>query len=164
MHYDQLYQFLSNINNDTTKRFTTLIDTLVLRGASTACLMLLNYLEKSSNDNQLFVTMILPSIKQLVIFNAENYSYLSIEPLLTPLAFHKNTLQRLHLVFDRPTSYFSILSWLISSRISIYTIKLEVEKGIPENIFINNKIQINDYLIVTIISFDYIRYYQRIAY
>ncbi|CAF1925183.1 unnamed protein product [Rotaria magnacalcarata] len=129
MHYDQLYQFLSNINNDTTKRFTTLIDTLVLRGASTACLMLLNYLEKSSNDNQLFVTMILPSIKQLVIFNAENYSYLSIEPLLTPLAFHKNTLQRLHLVFDRPTSYFSILSWLISSRISIYTIKLEVEKG-----------------------------------
>ncbi|CAF1632611.1 unnamed protein product [Rotaria magnacalcarata] len=129
MHYDQLYQFLSNINNDTTKRFTTLIDTLVLRGASTACLMLLNYLEKSSNDNQLFITMILPSIKQLVIFNAENYSYLSIEPLLTPLAFHKNTLQRLHLVFDRPTSYFSILSWLISSRISIYTIKLEVEKG-----------------------------------
>ncbi|CAF2100591.1 unnamed protein product [Rotaria magnacalcarata] len=129
MHYDQLYQFLSNINNDTTKRFTTLIDTLVLRGASTACLMLLNYLEKSSNDNQLFITMILPSIKQLVIFNAENYSYLSIEPLLTPLAFHKNTLQRLHLVFDRPTSYFSILSWLISSRISIHTTILEVEKG-----------------------------------
>ncbi|CAF3199601.1 unnamed protein product [Rotaria socialis] len=40
MHYDQLYQFLSNINNDTTKRFTALIDTLVLRGTSTACLML----------------------------------------------------------------------------------------------------------------------------
>ncbi|CAM2728191.1 unnamed protein product [Rotaria socialis] len=73
--------------------------------------------------------MILPSIEQLVIFNAEIYSYLSIEPLLTPLAFHKNTLQRLHLIFDRPTSYFSILSWLISSRISIHTIKLEVEKG-----------------------------------
>ncbi|CAF2067975.1 unnamed protein product [Rotaria magnacalcarata] len=139
IHYDQLYQFLSNINNDTTKRFTALIDTLVLRDASTASLMLLNYTGRSLNDNELFVTMILPSIKQLVIFNAENYSYLSIEPLLTPLAFHKNTLQRLHLIFDRPTSYFSILSWLISSRISIHTIKLEVEKGYE--FYSNNLVQ-----------------------
>ncbi|CAF1536511.1 unnamed protein product, partial [Rotaria sordida] len=132
MHYDQLYQFLNNINNDTTKRFTALIDTLVIRGGLGACLMLLNYWEKNLNDNPLFINTMLPSIKQLVILNAGNDSYELIKPLLRSLAFHNNTLQRLHLVFDRPTSsYFSILSWLISYRISIHTMILEVEKGMP---------------------------------
>jgi hypothetical protein len=155
MHYDQLYQFINNINNDTTKRFTALIDTLVLRGTPAACLMLIDYMEKSLNDNQLFVQMIFPSIKQLVILNAENYLYEMIKPLLTSLAFRNNILQRLHLVFDRPTSaYFSILSGLISSRISIRTIALEVEKGMILNTFIINKIHMSDCVIVRIISFD----------
>ncbi|CAF3697866.1 unnamed protein product [Rotaria sordida] len=38
--------------------------------------------------------MMLPSIKRLVILNAEDYSYVLIKPLLTSLAFHNNTLQR----------------------------------------------------------------------
>ncbi|CAF3626498.1 unnamed protein product [Rotaria sordida] len=128
MHYNQLRQFLSNINNDTTKHFTALIDTVVFRH-SPGCMMFLDYWEKALNDTALF-NMLLPSIKQLLILNADYYQYGLIDPLLISLAFHNNTLQRLNLIFDTPTyPYSSILSDLVLHHISVHTMILEVEKG-----------------------------------
>jgi hypothetical protein len=128
MHYDQLRQFLSNINNDTTKRFTALIDTVVLRD-SPACWILLNHWEKILNDTELF-NVWLSSIKKLLILHADRYVCGFVEPLLIPLVFYNNTFQHLHLVFEQPSDeYSSILSQLIRYRISVHTMILEVEKG-----------------------------------
>ena len=131
MHYNQqLRQFLSNINNDATKRFNTLIDTLVLHD-SPACAELFSHWKKTLNDTELFNTLLL-SIKQFLILNADYYGYLLIEPLLTSLVFQNKTLQRLYLVVERPSHiYSSTLSELIRYRISVHTMILEVEKGMP---------------------------------
>jgi hypothetical protein len=129
MHYNQLRQFLSN-NNDFTNRFTALIDTVVLRDSS-ACRILLDHWEKALHDTELFNKW-LPSIKRLLILNPNYYQYGLVQPLLLPLVSHDNTLQHLHLVFERPThTYSSILSQLILHRISVHTMTLEVEQGMP---------------------------------
>lgn len=127
MHYRQLHQFLSTSNDDTTKHFTILIDTVVLRRSS-ACATLYHHWRKILNDNELF-NIWLPSIKQLLVFNANYYGIELVQPFLRPLVFH-NTLQHLHLVFERPThEYSAILSQLVHYCISVHTMILEVEKG-----------------------------------
>src|SRR5206468_4012917 len=109
---------------------------IVLRG-SYACMMFVDHWKKTLNDNQLF-NMLLPSIKQLLIFNADFYQYELIEPLLIPLVFSNNTLRHLHLVFPRPTyGYSSILSELVLHHISVHTMILEVEQGMSQNMFSN---------------------------
>jgi hypothetical protein len=131
-----LQQFLSNSNHDATKRFTALIDTVVLRDSS-GCKMLRDHWEKSLNDTKL-LNMLLPSIKQLLILNADCYIYRLIRPLLISLVFHNNTLQRLYLVFDTPMhSYSSTLFDLICYRISVHTMILDVQKSMSSNRFPN---------------------------
>ncbi|CAF1315387.1 unnamed protein product, partial [Didymodactylos carnosus] len=91
--------------------------------------MLLNHWRKTFIDTELLNTW-LPSIKQLVILNADYYQYQLVQPLLKPLVSVNNTLQHLHLVFERPTYWYpSILSELIHHHISVHTMILEVEKG-----------------------------------
>jgi hypothetical protein len=136
MYYNQLRQFLSSSNDDTTNRFTALIDTVVLRDSS-ACMMLLNYWKKTLNDTE-SMNVWLPSINQLLILNPDCYEYILVQPLLIPLLFHHNTFQRLHLVFERPTYTYSLfLSDLVSHRISVHTMILEVEKGMAYKRFRN---------------------------
>jgi hypothetical protein len=128
MHYDQLCQFLGNISNDTAKRFTALIDTLVFRD-SLGCSKLFYHWEKTVHATELF-NMPFSSIKKLLILDAKYYQYRLIQSLLTSLVLHNNTLQYLHIIFERPANtYLSILSELISHRISVHTMVLEVEKG-----------------------------------
>jgi hypothetical protein len=126
MHYGQFCQFLSN-NNDTTKRFTAMVDTAVLRDTC-ACRALFDYWIETIDGRQL-LNMWPPSIKQLLVLNAEYYPYI-VRCLLKPLVFSNNVLQYLHLVFERPTStYSSVLSDLVSYRIPVPTMVLEVKQG-----------------------------------
>jgi hypothetical protein len=132
MTYDQLCQFLNDINNDTAKRFTGLIDTLVLH-ESPACVEFISHWKKTLNDTELLNTL-LPSIKQLLIFSHDYYGSLITKPLLTSLVHHNSTLQRLHLVFETPSdTYASVLSSFICYRISVHTMILEVEQGMSKN-------------------------------
>jgi hypothetical protein len=127
MHYGQLHQFLSNINNDITKRFIALIDTVILDDSS-ACMELVSYWKKTLNETELLTIPVL-TIKQLLVLNAEYYSYGLIQPLFT-LVHYSNTLRYLHLVFKTPSDkYSSMLSQLIRCRISVHSMVLEVEKG-----------------------------------
>ncbi len=127
MHYGQLHQFLSNINNDITKRFIALIDTVILDDSS-ACMELVSYWKKTLNETELLTIPVL-TIKQLLVLNAEYYSYGLIQPLFT-LVYYSNTLRYLHLVFKTPSDkYSSMLSQLIRCRISVHSMVLEVEKG-----------------------------------
>jgi hypothetical protein len=128
MHYGQLHQFLSNINNDITKRFIALIDSVILDDSS-ASMELVSYWEKTLNETELLTIPVL-TIKQLLVLNAEYYSYGLIQPLLTSLVHYSNTLRYLHLVFKTPSDkYSSMLSQLIRCRISVHSMVLEVEKG-----------------------------------
>jgi hypothetical protein len=128
MHYGQLHQFLSNINNDITKRFIALIDTVVLDDSS-GCMELVSYWEKTLNETELLTIPVL-TIKQLLVLNAECYKYALVQPLLTSLVHYSDTLRYLHLVFERPSdTYSTLLSKLIHSCISVHTMILEVEKG-----------------------------------
>jgi hypothetical protein len=138
MHYNQLRQFLLNNNNDFMHCFTALIDTIVLR-SSHACWMLFDHWRETFHDTQQ-INMFLPSIKRLFILNTEDYQYGLVKSVLIPLVFTHNTLQYLHLVFEKPThSYSDILSELVRHRISVNTMILEVENGMLFNIFSNRR-------------------------
>jgi hypothetical protein len=149
MHYNRLRQFLSS-NNDHINRFTALIDTVVLHNSS-ACLMLVDHWKKTLKDTELFNTLS-PSIKQIFILNANYYEYHFVQPVLIPLLFGNNTLQYLHLVFERATNaYSSILSELVLHHISVHTMILEVEQGTLLNIYSNKKSNDSLRLVVIII-------------
>lgn len=128
MNCSQLHQFLSS-SDDITNRFTALIETLVLHD-SLACMTLLDHWKKTLNETEL-LNVWLPSIKQLLILNPDSYEYGFVEPFLIHLVFHNNnTLQHLHLVFERPThQYSTILSQLVFHRISVHTMILEAKQG-----------------------------------
>jgi hypothetical protein len=80
-------------------------------------------------DNTESLNVCLPSIKRLIV-KADDYEYHLVRPLLLPLVLGRNTLQYLHLVFERPKyTYPIILSQLVRHRISVHTMILEVEKG-----------------------------------
>jgi hypothetical protein len=133
MHYIQLRQFLSSSDDDLTNRFTTLIETVVLRD-SFACMMLLGDWKKTFNDGELS-KMWLPSIKHLLILNGDYYVFGFVHTILSPLTFRSTSLQRLHIIFERPARNYSILlSQLVDCCISVHTMILEVEKGMPENL------------------------------
>ncbi|CAF0953303.1 unnamed protein product [Rotaria sordida] len=127
MHYDQLHLWL-NSNQNHRNHFTNLINTVVFND-SYASRMLLEYWEKTFNGTDQF-NVLFPSIKRLVMLQAECYSYTLIQAILIPLVFANNTLQYLHLIFKEPASnYPRILSKLILHRISVHTMILEVEQG-----------------------------------
>ncbi|CAF3805924.1 unnamed protein product [Rotaria magnacalcarata] len=127
IHYNQLREFL-NSNNDYTKRFTALIDTVILNDSS-ACMMLLDHWEKNLNALER-LNIFLPSVKKIFILNAKYYEYGFIHSILIPLVSANNALQYLHLVFERPTNaYRTILSNLIRHHISLHTMILEVQQG-----------------------------------
>ncbi|CAF1211697.1 unnamed protein product [Rotaria sordida] len=127
MHYDQLHLWL-NSNQNHRNHFTNLINTVVFND-SYASRTLLEYWEKTFNGTDQF-NVLFPSIKRLVMLQAECYSYTLIQAILIPLVFANNTLQYLHLIFKEPASnYPRILSKLILHRISVHTMILEVEQG-----------------------------------
>jgi hypothetical protein len=124
---EQMRRFLARSNGDTASRFATLINTVVLDD-SLPCRMLIEHWTKTLDDTE-SLNVCLPSIKRLIV-KADYYEYHLVEPLLLPLVSGRNTLQYLHLVFERPTyTYPTILSQLVLHRISVQTMILEVEKG-----------------------------------
>ncbi|CAF1630980.1 unnamed protein product [Rotaria sp. Silwood1] len=127
MHYDQLHVWL-NSNQNHRNRFTNLIDTVVFND-SYASRTLLEYSKKTFNETDQS-NVLFPSIKRLVMLQAECCSYILIQAIVIPLVFANNTLQCLHLIFKEPASnYPRILSKLIVHRISVHTMILEVEQG-----------------------------------
>ncbi|CAF4375135.1 unnamed protein product, partial [Rotaria magnacalcarata] len=125
-HYDQLHLWL-NSNQNHRNRFTNLIDTVVFND-SDASRTLLEYWEKTFNETDQS-NVLFPSIKRLVMLQAERCSYILIQAILIPLVFANNTLQYLHLTFKEPASkYPRILSKLIVHRVSVHTMILEVEQ------------------------------------
>jgi hypothetical protein len=127
MHYDQLHLWL-NSNQTYRSRFTNLIDTIVFND-SYACWTLLEYWEKTFNETDQS-NVLFPSVKRLVMFQAECSSDILIQTILIPLTFDNNTLKYLHLIFKEPASnYPRILSKLLVHRISVHTMILEVEQG-----------------------------------
>lgn len=128
MRYGQLRRFLNNLSEDSTKRFTALIDAIVLRDSS-GCATLAYYWKKTINDMSQSHIMF-PSIEKLFVLNADDYEPGLIEILSSPLVSDNGRLQYLHVVFKKLlNSYLSMLSDLVTRRISVHTMILEVEKG-----------------------------------
>ena len=107
---------------------TNLIETLVLDEPS-ASSMFLEYVTPRMEETQPF-NLRFSSLKYLLIINACWYSTKLTQSLLPLLNFCKHPLQRVHLVFERPSDgYYYMLSSLVSERISFPTMILEVENG-----------------------------------
>jgi hypothetical protein len=127
MYYDQLHLWF-NTNHNQRNRFTNLIDTIIFND-SFASRTLLEYWEKTFNETDQS-NVLFPSVKRLVMFQAECSSDILIQTILIPLTFDNNTLKYLHLIFKEPASnYPRILSKLLVHRISVHTMILEVEQG-----------------------------------
>ena len=71
-----------------------------------------------------------PSLKYLLIIKADYHAKELTQGLLLSMNFCNHPLQRVHLLFERPSDdYSSVLSSLVSKRISFPTMILEVENG-----------------------------------
>ena len=124
----QMRQLLDVNNRVHLKCFTDLIDTLVLDD-SLASSVFLKHISKRMDATQP-LSCPLPSMTQLIIFEGNHQSNPLLRALLLPINFCNHSLRQVHLVFDRPTGqYSSILSMLVSNRISFHTMILEVENG-----------------------------------
>lgn len=128
MHYDEIGQFLSNINDHSTKCFPTLIDTIVLRNTP-ASSMFVKHWVKMSKENHSWNTNF-SSIERIFILEADYQCYSFASSILKPLILSSNTLQQIYFVFEQPTQlYRSTLEALVRQCISIRTMILDVEQG-----------------------------------
>lgn len=128
MRYNELHQFLSNINDDATKRFTSLVDTIVLRNTPVS-LKFVEYWRKMSKEDQSW-NMNFSSMKRVVILEGDYQAYLFASSILKPLILPYKILQNIYFLFERPTdSYLSTLEAFVYHCISIRTMIFEVEQG-----------------------------------
>ena len=127
MKRGQLCRFLNNLSQDSTKRFISLVDTIVLRD-SPGCVALFDRLKEATNDVSQSYPMF-SSTKKLLVLNAAYWFGLG-EILSSSLVFHNSTFRHLHLVFEKLSyMYLSLLSELVTRRVSVHTMTLEVEKS-----------------------------------
>jgi hypothetical protein len=110
------------------KCLTDMIDTLVLDHSFASGVFLDHIIERMDSSQPLHNRF--SSMTQLIIFKADHQSSHHLGPLLRPINFCNHPLQRVHLVFERPTvQYWTILSTFVSNRLSFPTMIFEVEKG-----------------------------------
>lgn len=128
MNFGQLCRFLNDINQGSIKRFISLVDTIIVQDLISTW-RLFNRLKAVTND----VSQSYPlfsSAKKLLVFDADRFWFDRVHILSSPLVFHNGTFQHLHVVFETVSSmYASLLSELITHRISVHTMIFEVEKG-----------------------------------
>jgi hypothetical protein len=129
---------LLNVNNEAYLRcLTDLIDTLVLDD-SLASSVFLEHVSERMDVTQPFPFR-LQSMTQLIIFKADNHCVQMIRSLLLPINFCNHPLRWVHLVFNQATDeYSTVLSTLVSNRISFHTMILEVENGTSSSYFKKN--------------------------
>lgn len=128
IHYNEFRQFLSNINDDSTTHFPTLINTLVFRNTP-ASLMFVNHWRKISKENQSWNTNF-SSIERVLILEEDYQCYIFASSILKPLILSYNRLQHIYFLFEQPVEpYQSTLEALVYHCISIRTMILEVEQG-----------------------------------
>ena len=124
----QICQLLDANNEGHLKCLTDLIDTLGLDD-SLGSSVFLEHVTKRMDVTQP-LSCRLSSMTQLIILKADRRDGQTIRSLLLPLNFCNHSLRRVHLVFQRPADqYVTVLSTLVSNRISFHTMTLEVENG-----------------------------------
>jgi hypothetical protein len=124
----QMCRLLDADNEAHLKCLTDVIDTLVLDD-SLASSVFLEHISQRMDVAQPFSCR-LSSMTQVIVFKADHRCNKITRSLLSPINFCNHSLQRVHLVFQRPTErYSTTLSTLVSNRISFHTMILEVENG-----------------------------------
>ena len=124
----EMYRLLTANNEVHLKCLTDLIDTLVLDD-SLASSTFLEHITKRMDVAQP-LNCRWSSMTQLIVFKANHKCNYAIRDLLMPINFCNHPLRRVHLVFERPIGqYATMLSTLVSNRLSFHTMILEVENG-----------------------------------
>ena len=124
----QMCRLLDANNEVHLKCLTDLIDTLVLDDTLASSAFSDHISQRMDMTQPLHCR--LSSMTQLIIFKADHRCNRMIRSLLLPINLRNHSLQRVHLVFQRPTDkYTAILSTLVSNCISFHTMILEIENG-----------------------------------
>jgi hypothetical protein len=125
LQYDQICQLFEDKNQFFTKSLMNLINILILDNSITCRIFLKKFIENGSLINSF------SNLKTLIIFDGNFYGYNSfVRSMLFPLTNINGILRKLSMKFSHfDHSYSYLLSQLVSYRISIETIRLEITEG-----------------------------------
>ena len=125
LRFDQICQLFEDKNEFFTKSLLYFIDTLVIDWSITSRIFLQKFIENGSLINSF------SNLKTLIVFNGNSYGYNSfVRSMLFPLTSINDMLQKFYMKFSRLTSsYTYLLSQLVSHRISIEIMILEITDG-----------------------------------
>ena len=128
LRFTAMTALLDPTNDLLMRCFMSLIDTLVLDD-SLASMMFVDYFQIKLRDNPSF-DIWQQSIRRLVVLNTDRYMYDLVQPLMLSLTMGNGSLQRMHLVFESTDNvYWSVLRRLVSCRVSVHTMVLDVRRG-----------------------------------